>query len=409
MTTIRANGARLLRTLRELAGFGANDQGGVSREAFTPAEDAARQYLANIAARAGLYPDVDQAGNLIVRRSATPTNKPTLLMGSHLDTVTNGGWLDGAYGVVGALEALTVLTERDLDTRLEPVVIAFANEEGVRFPLPFWGSRAVAGQLAASTNAVDRQGGSIRAPLARAGGDLDKVADAAWPRGSIGAYLELHIEQGPVLEDRNLALGIVDAIAGRTTFEIDIFGRQNHAGTTPMNCRSDALVAAAHLVLAVEKIAKQRRLVSVSTVGGLDVRPGDTNVIPGHATLTVEIRDARPERLARGERAVLAAASDVGRQTRTRIEADVVMRAKPVSTDPALRARVAATANKLALPHLPLSSGAGHDAQIIAAIAPVGMIFVPSIGGVSHAPDEDTADADLIAGADALTATAAAL
>lgn len=409
MTTVRANGPRLLRTLRELAGFGANEQGGVSREAFTPAEDAARQYLADIATQAGLYPQVDQAGNLVVRRSSKPASKPALLMGSHLDTVTNGGWLDGAYGVVSALEAMIVLTERDLDTRLEPVVIAFANEEGVRFPLPFWGSRAVVGQLAASASTVDRQGRSIRAPLARAGGDLDKVADAAWPRGTIGAYLELHIEQGPVLESRNLPLGIVDAIAGRTTFEISVFGRQNHAGTTPMSCRSDALVAAAHLVLAIEKIAKQRRLCTVSTVGSLDVRPGVTNVIPGHAALTVEIRDARPERLARAERAVLAATGEVGRQTGTRIEADVAMRAEPVRTDPALRACLAATAEKLALPHLPLSSGAGHDAQIVAATAPVGMIFVPSIGGISHAPDEDTTDADLVAGADALTATAAVL
>ena len=409
--TVNVDGLRLLRILGELARFGADTQGGVSREAFTPADDAARAYLSGLARDAGLHPRVDQAGNLVVRLSPVPSGRPVLLIGSHLDSVTNGGRLDGAYGVVAALETLLTFAEQDVETRYEPVMVAFTNEEGALFPQPFWGSMALAGTLdpAEAALAADRAGNPIRGPLARAGGDLDAIGDAAWPPGSIAAYLELHIEQGPVLERRDIPIGVVDAIVGRTIFEITVDGQRNHAGTTPMGERSDALVAAAQLVLAVEDVSHARRLCSVSTVGLLDVEPGLTNVVPGRCGLSVEIRDTSTEQLRKAETAVVAAAEGIARDTGTSVTVDVQRLSEPVHADPALSGAIAATAERLGLPYMTLSSGAGHDAQIIGGVAPMAMIFVPSAHGISHAPEEHTDDVHLVAGADVLAATAANL
>lgn len=406
---VHVDGVRLLKTIAELAQFGADSQGGVSREAFTPADDQAREFLGGVAREAGLSTRVDQAGNLIVRAAGKPSGRPILLMGSHIDSVTNGGRFDGAYGVVAAIEALRTFVEQGIDTRYEPVAIGFANEEGALFPYPFWGSKAVTGTLDNPASATDRDGRSIRGPLRRAGGDLDTIGSAAWPPGSIAAYLELHIEQGPVLERRGLPLGVVDGIVGRTIVDVDIRGQRNHAGTTPMDDREDALVAAAQLVLAVEKISKQRRLCSVSTVGLLDVDNPQVNVVPGECRLSIDMRDVHPRNLLRAEKAVTDMVEQLAEHTGTEITAEVSMRSRPAHADPGLTAAIVETAEQLGLPYMTLPSGAGHDAQIIAGIAPFGMIFVPSTNGVSHAPEEHTDDAHLVAGADALATTAANL
>lgn len=398
----RIDGARVLRTVEELAWFGADERGGVSRLGFSPADDEARRYLADAAREAGLVPTVDPAGNLIVRRSGARTDVPALLMGSHLDSVSNGGRLDGAYGVAAAWEVLRVLAAHDTPMRYEPVAIALANEEGSLFPYPFWGSLAVIGQLDHPKDATDVNGVSLRRPLRDTGGDLDRTAEAAWPPGSIGAYLELHIEQGPVLERAGVTIGVVDAVVGRTIFDLVVSGRQNHAGTTPMDGRADALTAAARLVLAVESVARDRKLCAVATVGVLTVEPGVTNAVPGLVRMSAEIRDNRADRLATAEAAVLAEVARIDSAGEADATVRAVTRFGPVPTDPALRDVITAAARELGLSHRTMPSGAGHDAQIIAAIAPIGMIFVPSRGGVSHAPDEDSDDAHLIAGAEVL-------
>jgi beta-ureidopropionase / N-carbamoyl-L-amino-acid hydrolase len=406
---VRVNGARLLELVDELATYGMDPAGGVSRLAFTPADNAARRFLADLAKCSGLHPYIDEAGNLIIRTGERPSRRPQMLLGSHLDTVRRGGRLDGAYGVVAALEVLRTLVEQGINPRFEPVLVAFANEEGTLFQLPFWGSRAMTGQLDRPDLVADKDGNSIRQPLAQAGGNLDRIEAATWPHDSIAAYLELHVEQGPVLESKQVPIGIVDAIVGRTVFEIQVQGKQNHAGTTPMDCRTDALVAAAHIVLGVESIAKDRSLCAVSTVGVLESEPNQTNVIPGRATLVAEIRDGQPDRLNAAESAVYEALAAVELETGVQVQTKVAMRCQPTGTNPELQSAIAASAETLGLTYMTISSGAGHDAQIVARIAPIGMIFVPSKGGVSHAPEEDTADRHLVAGASLLASVAASI
>jgi N-carbamoyl-L-amino-acid hydrolase len=400
---LHVNGPRLLSELERLADYGRDPGGGISRLGLCPADIRARRHLAGRAAEAGLASRVDEAGNLFIHRpGAGAARGPVLLMGSHLDSVPHGGKLDGAYGVLAAIEALRVLLGSGLDFRYEPVVVAFTNEEGALFPQPFWGSKALAGQLSDPESAEDRTGNSIREALAAAGGDLDRIQAARWRPGSIAAFLELHIEQGPVLEAAAVPIGVVTGIVGRTILDIELRGCQNHAGTTPMDQRTDALVAAAQVVLAVEELSRDRRLCAVSTVGVLQVHPGQTNVVPGRVSLTAELRDADRGRLRRAESALLA---EINRLTgRAGISADVrtTMRSEPVHTAPFLQQIVETAADRLALPWLRMPSGAGHDAQIVASLAPVGMIFVPSRAGVSHAPKEHTEPQQLIAGADTL-------
>jgi N-carbamoyl-L-amino-acid hydrolase len=398
------NGARLLHVLAEISRIGAQPGGGITRTGLGIEEAQARAYLAERYRRDGLVARTDPAGNLIVRRRGADPARPVLLLGSHVDTVVQGGRLDGTYGVVAACEVVRALARQGMELAYEPVAVAFSNEEGARFPYPFFGSLGLTGQLdiAGAATMTDRDGTALPTALRVAGGDLDTIEAAAWPDGSIAGYLELHIEQGPVLEDRDIPIGVVEAITGRTIIDITVQGVQGHAGTTPMSLRRDAMVAAARVVLAVQQLATSRDLCAVSTVGVLDGEPNVTNVIPGTVRLTAEIRDGRVERLRAAERALVAELSALGVATGTRIEVDLRPVTRPTPTDHRLREAVAAAADDLGLAHLEMFSGAGHDAQIVARSAPVGMVFVPSRDGISHAPHEHTDDELLVAGADTL-------
>jgi beta-ureidopropionase / N-carbamoyl-L-amino-acid hydrolase len=439
---------RLLRRIAELARIGADHTtGGITREGFSAADRRARAYLMDEARAAGLVPAVDAAGNIIVRRdgstaatgtattttteaAATAANTATtattattgpgagtaaatapapeagqvVMMGSHLDTVVNAGRLDGAYGVLAALEVLQAVAESDL--RYEPVVTAFANEEGALFPQPFWGSMALAGRLAdLPREPGDHDGRPLREALRLAGGDLDALGSASWPRGSVASYLELHVEQGPVLERAGDRIGVVDAITGRIVLTVEIRGAAGHSGTTPMEGRRDALAAAARVVLAAESIARDRDLCRVATVGRIAPHPNTPNTIAGTVRMTVDLRDTVPRRAAAAEAALREELRAIAGGTGTEIEVVAETRSDPVDTHPLLREAIAGSAEELGLPYEVLPSGAGHDAQMVADIAPIGMIFVPSRGGVSHVPEEDTADDDLVAGARVLLRT----
>ncbi|WP_173267620.1 Zn-dependent hydrolase [Streptomyces pacificus] len=397
--------ARLLDCLERLARIGADPAGGVTRLGLSAEEGRARAFLREICREAGLVTWTDAAANLFVTRPDRAAGHPVLLIGSHVDTVVQGGRLDGAYGVVAAIEVLRACTASELRLPYEPVVVAFSNEEGALVQYPFWGSRAMCGLLEGGTRARDRTGRSVRAYLAEGDGDPDRLAEAVWEPGSIAAFLELHIEQGPVLERRGVPIGVVAGIVGRTILEIEVLGQAQHAGTTPMQERRDALVAAAEVVLGVRRIAAGLDVCSTATVGYLEAAPNSTNTVPGTARLTAEVRDTDPLRLARGEAAVRAVCERAGRATGCRVVPRVAMRSRPVETDTAIQQVIAEAADELGLAHLAMPSGAGHDAQIVQAVAPVGMIFVPSTAGVSHAPAEDTPAEALAQGADVLLRT----
>jgi N-carbamoyl-L-amino-acid hydrolase len=398
-TRVDIDGRLMLRRLATISTFGAEPGPGITRTGLSREEVAAREYLAAECRRDGLVPHTDQAGNLIVRRPGADPARPVVLLGSHVDTVVNGGHLDGMYGVIAACEVLRTLATADLPA--EPVVVAFTNEEGAAFPYPFFGSLGLVGgvntaEACTMTDPADR---SLRDALRDAGGDLDRIHDAAWPAGSIACYLELHIEQGPLLESRGVPIGVVESITGRTIVDVTIRGSQGHAGTTPMHLRRDALPVAARVVLAVQRLSAARDLCAVSTVGVIQAHPNVTNVIPGTVRLTAELRDGDAARLLAAEETLVGELLQLGAATDVDIDVTTRPITQPVRTSETACRAIAAAADDLGLEHLPMFSGAGHDAQIVASIAPVGMILVPSRGGVSHAPTEHTDDEHLVLGA----------
>lgn len=401
---------RLLRNIFALGEIGLDqDTGGINRPGFGAADREARAYLIDQARRASLVPVVDPAGNILIWQSphaVEAENRKVVMIGSHIDTVVNAGRLDGAYGVLAGLEVLQTLNEHRAEMRYEPVVVAFANEEGALFPQPFWGSMAIAGRLAElPPEPVDNEGNPLRETLRLAGGDIDTLKEAAWQRSSVAAYLELHIEQGPVLERSGSRIGVVEAITGRTVLTFQVDGDAGHAGTTPMHGRQDALVAAAHVILMAESLAGPHGWCRVATVGHVEAHPNSPNTLAGSVRMTVDLRDVDASRLINAEAELRRAIRRIMAVTGTKITEVTQTRSKAVATDPTLRTVIEHGADELDIRHEALPSGAGHDAQIMADIAPVGMIFVPSIGGVSHIPVEDTASEDLVAGARVLLRT----
>lgn len=400
------DGFRLVARLHDLSAIGRDPAGGITRPGFSALAAEANKFVGNLAEQAGLRASVDAGGNLILRRPSDEGKRPTLLVGSHLDTVVNGGWLDGAYGVLAALEVLQVVHQNDVDLDFDLAAIAFANEEGALFPQPFWGSMVVAGMLdALPSEPTDYHGNPLAKALAETGGNMAELRTAVWPTGSLLGYLELHIEQGPILESERLPIGIVDAIVGRTVLGVEVRGVAAHAGTTPMDSRSDALLGAARLALFAEQLPQDMSLCQVATVGHLEVRPNSANTIVGTAELTVDIRDATLERMAAAEQAVRDELAALAKQFNLEVKCERLIQSRPALADPLFRRRIAESAEELGLGYRTLSSGAGHDAQIISTVAPMGMIFAPSIDGASHVPQENTSEEDLIAGARVLLGT----
>ncbi len=397
MRVPEVDGRRLLARLAQLAAIGADPHGGITRLAYSAEDVSARDLVAGWLIDAGLHVTVDAAASLVARAAGDGSGLGTLAAGSHLDTVVQAGHLDGAYGVVAATEAATALHEAGVRLRHPLAVLAFANEEGARGTPGMVGSLAVAGR-APDPAVPDDEGVPLGERLRAAGGDPDALAAAAWPSGLLAGYLELHIEQGPVLEDLGLRVGVVDAITGRANVEVEITGVAQHAGTTPMHLRRDALAAAARVVLAVEELARSGS-VRVATAGRVEVEPGVRNTVAGLARVSLELRDVDPARLAAGLDALDGTCADIASRTGCVVAVRRGPAVPPVPTDARLLACVAEAAAGLGLPRTTMPSGAGHDAQVMAALGPVGMCFVPSRGGVSHAPQEGTDDADLVAGA----------
>jgi N-carbamoyl-L-amino-acid hydrolase len=402
---LRVDGDRLNARLSELARFGARDAGGIDRVAFSDADLEARAWVAELMRGAGLDVSVDVAGNLWGRRPGTEPALEPLVLGSHIDSVPDGGNYDGQVGSMGAVEVAWTLADTGRATRHPVHFVIFPNEEGGKT-----GSRALAGKVRPEElDIVTASGFTIGDGLRRIGGDPDRLAEAARPAGSVAAFLELHVEQGAELERLGIDIGVVEGIVGIMRWNVTVDGMANHAGTTPMDQRRDAMVAAARFVDMVYTTVRSWPGTQVATVGRLVAEPGAPNVIPGRVRLSLEVRDLSMDKIQEVFRQLEGRASEIGRATGTSFSFERFYVSEAAPTAPHIRDLVEATARSLGLSARRMPSGAGHDAQSMAHVGPVGMIFVPSVGGISHAPEEFTEPQDVTNGANVLLGTLLAL
>lgn len=397
-TRLRVNGERLLATLKRLSDFGRNPEGGIDRLAYSDADFAARQYVVGLMRDAGLEVTVDFAANLVGRRDGTCTGLPPLALGSHIDSVPNGGSYDGPVGALAAVEVARTLAAAPVRTRHPLEILIFSNEEGGKT-----GSRALSGELEPpELDLVTASGKTIRDGIRFLGGDPDRLDQLRRRPGDVAAYLELHIEQGAVLEREGIPIGVVEGIVGIKRWNATVEGFANHAGTTPMDARRDALVAAARFITAVPRLVKGMPGRQVATVGRIQAHPGAPNVIPGRVTFSLEIRDLEMAKIDRIFTRLEAESRAIGRETGTAFAFDHFYTSTAAPTDERLRRLVEQAAAAEGLATLRMPSGAGHDAQSIAQFAPTGMIFIPSVGGISHSPQEFSRPDHIVAGANVL-------
>jgi N-carbamoyl-L-amino-acid hydrolase len=400
-STLRVNGARIGEHLIALSQFGKNPQGGVSRVAYSEADRQGREYVIGLMRAAGLSVNVDAAGNLVGRRGGSDRALKPLAMGSHIDSVPEGGNYDGDVGSLGAIEIAQTLAENSVTTRHPLEVIVFADEEGGTI-----GSHALSAEITAKQlDLVSTSGKTIREGVRFIGGEPNKLATARRKRGDLAGYLELHIEQGGVLDTEKINIGVVEGIVGITHWEVRIEGFANHAGTTPMNQRRDAMLAAARFIDAVNRVVTSIPGRQVGTIGKIQAWPGAYNVIPGKVVLGLELRDLDDAKVQMMYQKIRREADAISRSTGTSFDFTQTEEIMPAPTDERLRKVIEDTAKSLGLSTKRLPSGAGHDAQEIARLCPVGMIFVPSVGGISHSPKEYSRPEDIANGANVLLHT----
>jgi beta-ureidopropionase / N-carbamoyl-L-amino-acid hydrolase len=398
--SLRIDGARLVRRLMQLGEKGAIEgTTGNCRLALTDADKAGRDLVVGWMEELGLAVTVDAIGNVVGRRAGREEGPP-VMMGSHVDTVATGGRYDGNLGVLGALEVIQSLNDAGVVTRRPLAVAFFTNEEGARFQPDMMGSLVFAGGLPLDTALA-----TVGIDGARAGDELRRIGYAGTaPVGkpSVHAYVELHIEQGPVLEAEGFTIGAVTGVQGISWTELTLTGQSNHAGTTPMSHRHDAGLVAAEIAVCARRVAKELGGHQVATVGALTLSPNLVNVVARRAVMTIDLRNTEEDRLQEAERRVFSYAEEVAAAEGVKLERRTLARFQPVAFEPRLVARVEGIAHELGLEVRRLPSGAGHDAQMLARVCPACMIFVPSARGVSHNVEEYTAPADLAAGADVL-------
>ena len=395
---LRVNGARLMDHINALAEFGKNPQGGVSRVAYSEADRQGREYVLGLMRAAKLEVSIDAAGNLIGRRAGSDNSQKPILCGSHIDSVPEGGNYDGVVGSLGAIEVAQALFENNVATRHPLEVVIFQNEEGGLI-----GSRAIDGQLTEpELDLVSRSGKTIREGIKFIGGDPAKLSTVKREKGSIAAYLELHIEQGGILEKEKIDIGVVEGIVGINWWDVTIEGFANHAGTTAMNNRQDALLAAAKFIEAVNRVVTSVPGRQVGTVGRIQALPGAPNVIPGKVILSLELRDLEAAKIKMLYQKIRSEADQIAQAGKVKFDFKEINVNIPAPTDPRLRALIDRSAKELGLTTKQMPSGAGHDAQDMARLAPAGMIFIPSIGGISHSPKEFSRPKDIENGAQVL-------
>lgn len=403
---IRANAQRMEARIKELSQFGLNDYGGSDRVAFSEHDFEGRKYLIGLMKKAGLEVKIDFAGNIIGRREGKSADRLPIVFGSHIDTVPDGGAYDGCLGAVGALEVMELLNERTIITEHPLEMIVFSDEEG-----GLTGSRAIVGALSNEALGITSHSGkTIGEGIRYLGGDPTRLGEVKRNKGDVKAFLELHIEQGGILDGHDIEIGVVEGIVGIEWWEVAIEGFANHAGTTPMKGRRDAVIAGSKFALAVNEIVNSYEGAQVGTVGRFNAEPGAPNVIPGKVILSLELRDMSSDKIDRMFADIDKRAEAIGKRTNTEFSIRRLdVSAAPALTDERIKSIIEAASKSLELSFLRMPSGAGHDAQNLARIAPTGMIFVPSQDGISHSPKEFTSAADMANGASVLAESVLAI
>jgi N-carbamoyl-L-amino-acid hydrolase len=397
--------------LNAIGRIGIGDHGAVTRLVFSIKELRSRQLLIHLMRQARLNIHIDAIGNIFGRLNGHDPKAPAVLAGSHLDTVIHGGKYDGPVGVIGALEAVRTISENKIPLRSPVEVVCFVGEESSRFGFSTLGSSLLAGEVHAKdlANAVDPQGTKLEYVLASLGITRRNLTRLKRAPKSLKAYLELHIEQGPILEAKGKRIGLVTSIAAPSRFKVVFKGRADHSGTTPMEMRKDALVASAQLIEYVEKVCRKFSSMEkgrvVGTVGAMKIEPGVINAVPGKAELSIDIRSTTARSKDRVARMVKRRAQEIAR--RRGIELDIlnIREENPVPLDKRLLRVTQEICDQKGIDYEVMPSGAGHDAMQMAKITPAGMIFIPSLRGISHNPLEWTAPDDIGLGAQLLMET----
>ena len=398
----KVNEQRIEKHVLELAKIGIDSIGRNYRVAFSEADRQGRAYYMGLMKAAGLNVTIDYAGNIIGKRKGRNPQKKPIAFGSHIDMVPDGGNYDGVVGSMGGLEVMEVLKENNITTEHPLELIIFANEEGGTI-----GSMAMAGALKMEGLKVMTASGLTNYDGVRAnGGDPEKISQAARKPGDYSAYLELHIEQGGILDQEKLQIGVVEGIVGIQHWEVTIEGFANHAGTTPMDKRQDALLAASKYVVAVNEAVKSFEGRQVGTVGKITALPGAYNVIPGKVIASLELRDLSSEKIAMVFKEIEKRAADIAKTSNVKISfRNLNVTSMPALMDKGIMAKISAVAKQLGYSQKTMQSGAGHDAQEMAHITRAGMIFIPSVGGISHSPKEFSKPSDMANGANVLLQT----
>ncbi len=398
---LSVNGDRLNRSLAQLAEIGKLPNGGVSRVAFTTEDLLARQLVQSWMIEAGMTVRTDAAGNIIGKYAGRRDGAAALATGSHIDTVPVAGRYDGCLGVLAGIEVVRVLHENHLRLDHPIEVIVFTDEESTVI-----GCKAMAGEVVNDPEYYRRNDSTpIQTCLEKIGGDWSKIATAKRDRSHIAAFVELHVEQGGVLESTGAQIGVVKGIVGQYRFAVTVTGRPNHAGTTPMNMRKDALVAASQVVLAVNKLGTETPGEQVATVGYFNVSPNAVNIVPGQVDLKIDLRDLSQENLENLISRMEQEFNAIATATQTEIVMRQALHVLPTLSAPTILDTIVQVCEEMGLSYCHLPSRAGHDAQEIGRFTDMGMIFVPSRAGISHAEDEYTSPEQCTQGANMLLQT----
>lgn len=398
---LQVNGKRIENRIFELAKFGIDEKGRGYRVAYTKGDIEGRAWFMELMKKAGLNPSIDAGGNLIGKRKGKNASLKPIAFGSHIDMVPDGGNYDGTLGSLAALEVIEILNENNMVTEHPLEVIIFGNEEGGTI-----GSKAMAGLLTDEELKRISQSGLLMSEGIKAiGGNPDKRLSCIRKKGDLHAWLELHIEQGGILENENIQIGVVEGIVGMMDWDVNIEGFANHAGATPMNMRKDALLAASKLVIAVNEVINSVEGRQVGTVGKIASLPGASNVISGKVIMSLEIRDLSMEKVEMLFGEVQKRAETIARDSKTKISFEPQFVIKPALTNKSLQEKINTSAKNLGFTTKYMQSGAIHDSQNMSLIAPMAMIFVPSMGGISHSPKEFTKAEDMTNGANVLLQT----